>query len=170
MRFCHRITGAVAALGVFITVGLARASSHREAPAISFDPVADNTDLWAWVSSDLSTLYIVAAYNPRHATSTRRVSMPECLFEKRADGIGLITLNRPEQMNATTPELSRLLAGYIAECDADPEVRCVALTGAGRAFCSGADVKRMNERNQAGVGEAGRGRYIACDLPEAPRL
>jgi len=44
--------------------GPAQASSHREAPAISFDPAADNTDVWAWLSSDSSTLYIVAAYNP----------------------------------------------------------------------------------------------------------
>jgi hypothetical protein len=64
MRFCHRITGSAAALGALTLVRLASASSHREAPAISFDPAADNTDLWAWVSNDLSTLYVVAAYNP----------------------------------------------------------------------------------------------------------
>jgi hypothetical protein len=64
MRFRHRITGAVAALGVLASLGVASASSHREAPAISFDPAADNTDVWAWVSSDRSILYIVAAYNP----------------------------------------------------------------------------------------------------------
>jgi uncharacterized protein DUF4331 len=64
MSLCHRVTGALAALGVLFTVGGATASSHREAPAISFDPAADNTDLWAWVSNDLSTLYVVAAYNP----------------------------------------------------------------------------------------------------------
>jgi Domain of unknown function (DUF4331) len=64
MRFRHRIAPAFAAFGVLFACGLAKASSHREAPAISFDPAADNTDLWAWVSSDLSTLYVVAAYNP----------------------------------------------------------------------------------------------------------
>jgi hypothetical protein len=45
--------------------GPARASSHREAPAISEDPAADNTDLWAWVKpGSHDRLYIVAAYNP----------------------------------------------------------------------------------------------------------
>jgi hypothetical protein len=45
--------------------GSARASSHREAPAISEDPSADNTDLWAWVKPGThDRLYIVAAYNP----------------------------------------------------------------------------------------------------------
>src|SRR5262249_31955327 len=67
MRFSRRIgraVGTVSALGILLTCGSARASSPREAPAISFDPAADNTDLWAWISSDSSTLYIVAAYNP----------------------------------------------------------------------------------------------------------
>jgi hypothetical protein len=64
MRLVHRITVATTALGVFAVLQTADASSHREAPAISFDPSADNTDLWAWVSQDRSVLYIVAAYNP----------------------------------------------------------------------------------------------------------
>jgi hypothetical protein len=64
MRLHHRVTSVLAALGVLSIAGLAGASSHREAPAISMDPAADNTDVWSWVSSDLSTLYVVAAYNP----------------------------------------------------------------------------------------------------------
>jgi hypothetical protein len=56
-------------LGLFMTLALfplaALASSHREAPAISFDPAADNTDLWAWLKPGThDRLYIVAAYNP----------------------------------------------------------------------------------------------------------
>lgn len=81
--------------------------------------------------------------------------MPDCLFEKRADGIGVITLNRPDQMNAITPDVSTLLAEYIADCEADPAIRCIAVTGAGRAFCSGADVKNMSRRNAAGPSDAG---------------
>src|ERR1700722_266786 len=64
MRLHHRVTGILAALGVLSTFGYASASSHREAPAISMDPAADNTDVWSWVSSGLSPLYVVAAYNP----------------------------------------------------------------------------------------------------------
>jgi len=56
-------TAALCALAMFS--GAAFASSHREAPAISFDPAADNTDLWAWVKPGThDRLYIVAAYNP----------------------------------------------------------------------------------------------------------
>src|SRR5580704_8071452 len=43
---------------------VAFASSHREAPAISSDPQADNTDLYAWVDSSLATLHIVANWIP----------------------------------------------------------------------------------------------------------
>jgi hypothetical protein len=56
-----------AALAALSTLGLssvAQASSHREAPAISNDPAADNTDLWAWMSADNSKLYVVASYIP----------------------------------------------------------------------------------------------------------
>jgi len=59
--------GALAALSIAASstyTSFANASSHREAPAISQDPVADNTDLWAWVSKDHKKLYVVAAYNP----------------------------------------------------------------------------------------------------------
>ncbi len=56
---------ALAAVSVLGVTGIASASSHREAPAISKDPAADNTDLWAWMEgSGGTTLHIVAAYNP----------------------------------------------------------------------------------------------------------
>jgi hypothetical protein len=57
---------ALAALGILGFSSLAAASSHREAPGISEDPVADNTDLWAWHTGtlDTGTLHVVASYNP----------------------------------------------------------------------------------------------------------
>jgi len=59
------MTAAALALGATAVPMTAHASSHREAPAIAFDPAADNTDLWAWVKpGSHDTLYIVAAYNP----------------------------------------------------------------------------------------------------------
>ncbi len=54
---------AMVAVGALLA-GPALASSHREAPAISNDPAADNTDVWAWVSADRSTLHVVASYIP----------------------------------------------------------------------------------------------------------
>jgi hypothetical protein len=63
MRVRSRFAGLV--LAGLLTPLLALASSHREAPAISFDPAADNTDLWAWIKPGAhDRLYIIAAYNP----------------------------------------------------------------------------------------------------------
>src|SRR5262245_28331543 len=63
----HTLSNALlATLGLLIAGGgVASASSHREAPAISKDPAADNTDLYAWVNAGThDKLNIVAAYNP----------------------------------------------------------------------------------------------------------
>ena len=63
MRVRSRFAGLL--LAGLLTPLLALASSHREAPAISFDPAADNTDLWAWIKPGThDRLYVVAAYNP----------------------------------------------------------------------------------------------------------
>src|SRR3989442_2378101 len=58
----------------------------------------------------------------------------------KADGIATITLNRPERMNAFTPQM--LDEWYVALLDAhtDADVRVVVLTAAGRGFCAGADL------------------------------
>ncbi|MGE5595609.1 MAG: enoyl-CoA hydratase/isomerase family protein [Hyphomicrobiales bacterium] len=75
--------------------------------------------------------------------------MPDCLLEKRADGVALITLNRPDRLNSMGGDLMPLLAQHLAECEEDRSVRCVALTGAGRAFCAGGDVGNMQRRNDS---------------------
>jgi hypothetical protein len=65
MKLRHIIAGSVSALALMGAVSTASASSHREAPAIGFDPAADNTDVWAWVNDGAhDKLTIVAAYNP----------------------------------------------------------------------------------------------------------
>lgn len=74
------------------------------------------------------------------------VAVSDVLFEKR-DGVGLITLNRPDSLNAMGGRLLPMLGEFLAECEDDREVRCVALTGAGRGFCAGGDVKNMQSRN-----------------------
>ncbi|MCH8026373.1 MAG: enoyl-CoA hydratase/isomerase family protein, partial [Chloroflexi bacterium] len=70
----------------------------------------------------------------------------DVLFEKRPDGVGLITLNRPDRMNAMGGQLMPMLADYLDRCLRDREIRAVVLTGAGRAFCAGGDVKEMGPR------------------------
>src|SRR6266478_3104255 len=59
-----------------------------------------------------------------------------------ADGVALVTRNRPERLNAYTPTMGRELSEAFAACDADDAVRAIIVTGAGRAFCAGADLAR----------------------------
>lgn len=57
-----------------------------------------------------------------------------------ADGIATITLDRPDQLNAFTTTMEHELIEAYDRCDADDSVRAVVITGAGRAFCAGADL------------------------------
>ena len=81
--------------------------------------------------------------------------MTDCILEKRDDGVALVTLNRPESLNALGGELPSLLAQHLRDCEEDPAVRCIALTGAGRAFCAGGDVKNMQLRHEGQADRAG---------------
>ena len=64
----------------------------------------------------------------------------ETVLYEVSDGVATITLNRPEAMNAWTPQLSDELSLAMGAADADDAVRAVVLTGAGKAFCAGADL------------------------------
>lgn len=66
--------------------------------------------------------------------------MPDTITLDISDGLGLITLDRPEAMNTFTPQMGREVAAAFDETDADPSVRAVVMTGAGKAFCAGADL------------------------------
>src|SRR5438105_6656423 len=65
----------------------------------------------------------------------------EFLTLERRDGVATLTLNRPDAYNALNLELGRELFHAVLELDEDPAVRCVVVTGAGKAFCAGGDVK-----------------------------
>jgi 2-(1,2-epoxy-1,2-dihydrophenyl)acetyl-CoA isomerase len=62
--------------------------------------------------------------------------MTDILLQELDDGVLVLTLNRPAQLNALTWELMRLLQEALEHASADPAVRAVMLAGAGRAFCS----------------------------------
>ena len=65
----------------------------------------------------------------------------ETLLVDVSDGIGTITLNRPDVFNAANEQLTTDLQSALAVMHESPDVRCVVLTGAGKAFCSGQDLK-----------------------------
>src|SRR5687768_345533 len=75
----------------------------------------------------------------------------EALIYDVKDGIATLTLNRPDRLNALNDTLRDDLFDAVQKSAADPNVRVLVITGAGRGFCSGGDVKGMSERNQAGV-------------------
>ncbi|MCK9519922.1 MAG: enoyl-CoA hydratase-related protein [Dehalococcoidia bacterium] len=70
----------------------------------------------------------------------------QILFEKRGR-VGLITLNRPEKLNAWTPKMMAEMRQAIDASIADRDVAAIAVTGAGRAFCAGADVSAVFKAN-----------------------
>jgi len=62
----------------------------------------------------------------------------------RDGSVGLLTLDEPETLNAMTPDLLGALATAVRETTADPQLRALVLTGAGRGFCSGQNLKAFN--------------------------
>ncbi len=73
----------------------------------------------------------------------------KCLLYSVKDAIATLTLNRPERLNALGDTLRDDLHDAVLRATADPEVRAIVLTGAGKGFCSGGDVKAMNEAKEA---------------------
>jgi enoyl-CoA hydratase/carnithine racemase len=91
----------------------------------------------------------------------------ELRYEK--DGaIATLTLNRPERLNAITGPMLAALSDALVDADADPAVRVIVLTGAGKGFCSGLDLKEASAGQGIGGGVGGAvGRF---DLRSAPPL
>ncbi|MGV0819476.1 enoyl-CoA hydratase-related protein [Martelella sp. AMO21009] len=78
------------------------------------------------------------------------------LVETPAEGILLLTLNRPDKLNALSKRLLGELAAALGEAATNPAVGCVVLTGAGRAFSAGADASDMLERGVASYADPER--------------
>ena len=72
------------------------------------------------------------------------------LVDRRAGGLVVLTLNNPERRNALDPPLAQALLDATADLRADQSARCVVITGAGRAFCSGADLGALNPQGHPG--------------------
>ena len=74
----------------------------------------------------------------------------KCLLYTVQNRVATLTLNRPERLNALGDTLREDLHDAVMKSTADPQVGAIVITGAGRGFCSGGDVKSMNEKNQTG--------------------
>jgi len=79
--------------------------------------------------------------------------MDKVLLEKSA-GYAVVSLNRPENMNALSRELRADFVDAFDACCRDEEIRVVILTGRGKAFCAGFDLKELGESDQSAAGEA----------------
>jgi enoyl-CoA hydratase len=80
----------------------------------------------------------------------------ECLKVEKADKLATVTLNRPDSLNAVNPQMHHELERIWLDLAEDTDVNAILLTGAGKAFCAGGDVKGMASR--AG-GEGGQRRF-----------
>jgi enoyl-CoA hydratase/carnithine racemase len=76
--------------------------------------------------------------------------MSENILVSRDGFVGTITINRPEKLNAMTPEMAAALVAAVSEFNADDDIRCVILTGAGeRAFSAGSDIRTLDDYDTA---------------------
>lgn len=91
----------------------------------------------------------------------------ETVLVDRRGGVAVLTLNDPDRRNALTLPMSARLAELVGECEADPGVSAIVVTGAPPAFCAGADLSVLGESREEGL----RGIYAGflavarCSLP-----
>jgi enoyl-CoA hydratase len=79
--------------------------------------------------------------------------MSPVLQVERRDAVAIVTLNRPDKLNALNPELTRAISAAFRELQADDDIAAAILTGAGRAFCAGLDLKALEQ--EGGLGSRG---------------
>jgi len=88
-----------------------------------------------------------------------KIKMPDCLILEIKDKTAYITLNRPDVYNAFNDELSYALQDALKEATRNDEVRVVVLTGAGKAFCSGQDLKDISQKENRSLRDSIDKRY-----------
>jgi 2-(1,2-epoxy-1,2-dihydrophenyl)acetyl-CoA isomerase len=85
--------------------------------------------------------------------------MPDTVLRDAAEGVLNVTLNRPDALNSFNVEMKEALLAALKDAARDKSVRVVVLTGAGRAFSAGQDLKERQEANAADLGTELRLRY-----------
>ena len=86
------------------------------------------------------------------------------LFELHDDGVAVITINRPERRNAIDRATAQAISDTLDRVDGDDAVRVAVITGAGRTFCAGMDLKALNATGERPIVE-GRGQFGICRRP-----
>ena len=94
------------------------------------------------------------------------MSYEQILYEV-TDPVATITLNRPEALNAWTPQMGAELADAAGRADRDRAVVGIVLTGAGRGFCAGADMTMLSGIG-GDDGASGASRRRRCAIPSSP--
>jgi enoyl-CoA hydratase/carnithine racemase len=80
--------------------------------------------------------------------------MSEVVKRTVEDGVALLTLNRPDRLNAWTGEMERTYFDLLEDCATLEEVRVIVVTGAGRGFCAGADMEELQAIGEDGLEQA----------------
>src|SRR5215218_2151181 len=76
--------------------------------------------------------------------------MSDTVLTEIDGGVAVLTLNRPDRLNALNSEIMEAFLASVQQVAADPEVGCVVVTGAGRGFCAGGDTKDGSQRRAEG--------------------
>ncbi|ORV13921.1 enoyl-CoA hydratase [Mycobacterium celatum] len=79
------------------------------------------------------------------------MAQPDLVLYRADDRVALITVNDPERRNAVTAAMSAQLRAAVERAEADPDVHAVVVTGAGKAFCAGADLSALGEAAEEGL-------------------
>lgn len=85
------------------------------------------------------------------------------ILEKK-ENVAVMTLNRPERLNAISPQMVQEMVSALDDVDEDAETRVLVITGSGRGFCSGADVGEMTGRTQRDADAARRAEELRQGL------
>ena len=76
----------------------------------------------------------------------------ETILYEKLNGVAAITLNRPQSLNAFVPQMNKEVLEALRDGERDKEVRCFMITGAGRAFCAGQDLKGRTPEQKGSLG------------------
>ena len=83
----------------------------------------------------------------------------ETIIYEKHNGVGTVTLNRPQSLNAFIPQMNKEVLEVLKDGERDKEVRCLMITGAGRAFCAGQDLKGRTPEQKGSLGASLREKY-----------